>query len=163
MGKTIVYQVYESEHMAELNRLKREKAKRDAPRIRAEILADSSNYKEKYLFSYDEREILPEGDYSTAYIELFVGKWDGKSFHHKNSKFLSYDWIDSVIIRDLIECAIGMDPYGVNACEITPEKWRQVGIKVQDYSEVVMSVYKEIDSWIGRVFETEEIVSLIPM
>lgn len=163
MENTHIQKVYVSDYVAELSRQKHEEAKRNASKIRAEILADSSNYRSKYFLSYDEREILPEGDYSTAYIEFYIGKWDGKSFHAKNSMYLAYNSIDSVIIGDFIVGIIGMDPYGLDAYDMSQDKWIQVGRKVQNSSEIIQKVYKEIDSWINRAFDTEEIVSLIPM
>jgi len=163
MENNHIHEVYVSDDVAELSRQKREEAKRNASKIRAEILADSSNYRSKYFLTYDEREILPEGDYSTAYIEFYIGKWDGKHFHAKNSMYLAYNSIDSVIIGDFIVGIIGMDPYGLDAYDITRDKWIQVGRVVQSSSDTIQKVYKEIDTWINRVFDTGAIVSLIPM
>lgn len=50
-----------------------------------------------------------------------------------------------------------------HAYDITRDKWVQVGREVQSSSDTIQKVYKEIDTWINRVFDTGAIVSLIPM
>ena len=40
--------------------------------------------------AYNEREILPDGNRSTAYIEFYIGKWDGRSFNKENSMYARY-------------------------------------------------------------------------
>ncbi len=100
----------------------------------------------KFFVTDEQRE-------GTAYHEFFKGRWDEKSFWHKDSIYLFDDELmnHKGFYDALRQCVPGYDPYDM--IEVSKENWKDVRECIPQDDTESIELYEEADVWVKEVFK----------
>lgn len=107
----------------------------------------------KYFIKETERK-------GTCYHEFQKGKWDGKTFWHKDSLLIHDDIFFDLKLGNLFaETVSGYISYGET--EISMEQWEAVYNKAESMGGGVKAAMEELKLWAEQNFQTEQVFTIL--
>lgn len=108
----------------------------------------------KYFLTFDQLDDDP------CYHEFFRGSFDSFDCMKEDSLYVHDNDETAKIIYQLIREAIGVcDPYDVTY--ISKTKWENIYKLALSKDEKVVSIFKELNTWVEDVFKENNVFTLI--